>query len=83
MPSLPCSSTPVRAVLSRALKYLTDDNAVFERVPLSIYVIADFDSEDGLGMLQAALAFSVRHRSCLLFVWLDMLRRIPLLHYHA
>jgi hypothetical protein len=36
-----------------------DGNVVSEQVPLSIYVIADLDSEDGLRTLQSALAFSV------------------------
>jgi hypothetical protein len=53
-----CSSTPVRP--SRApLKSLTVGNVVSERVPLSIYVIADLDTEDGLSALRAALLFSV------------------------
>jgi hypothetical protein len=38
---------------------VTNGNAASEQVPLSIYVIADLDSDDGLGTLQAALAFSV------------------------
>jgi hypothetical protein len=42
------------------LKSLADGNVVSEQVPLSIYVIADLDTEDGLSTLRAALAFSVR-----------------------
>lgn len=57
-PPLPCSSTPVRSSRSH-LKSLTDNNVVSERVPLSIYVIADLDTEDGLSALRAALLFSV------------------------
>lgn len=57
-PPPPCSSTPVRP--SRApLKFLTDGNVVSDRVPLSIYVIADLDTEGGLSVLRAALLFSV------------------------
>ena len=45
--------------LPSLLTYVAHGNVVSEQVPLSIYVIADLDSEDGLGTLQAALAFSV------------------------
>jgi hypothetical protein len=38
---------------------MTDGYVESERVPLSIYVIADLDTEDGLSALRAALLFSV------------------------
>jgi UDP-glucose:glycoprotein glucosyltransferase len=42
------------------LKSLADGHVVSEQVLLTIYVIADLDTEDGLSTLRAALAFSVR-----------------------
>jgi len=44
---------------SSSFEILTDCNVVSERVPLSIYVIADLDTEDGLSALRAALLFTV------------------------
>ena len=41
------------------LTSIADGNVASEQVPLSIYVIADLDTEDGLSTLKAALAFSV------------------------
>ena len=49
-----------RKAISNSLKSLADGDAVSEQVPLSIYVIADLDTEDGLSTVRAALAFSVR-----------------------
>jgi UDP-glucose:glycoprotein glucosyltransferase len=49
---------PSKAISSSS-DSLTDGNVVSERVPLSIYVIADLDTEDDLSVLRAALLFSV------------------------
>ena len=49
---------PSKTILSSS-ESLTNDNVVSERVPLSIYVIADLDTEEGLSTLRAALLYSV------------------------
>ena len=53
-----CSSTLVNA-LAPPFTPVINGSAAPGQVPLSIYVIADLDSDDGLGTLQAALGFSV------------------------
>lgn len=65
------------------LKSLANGHAVSEQVPLSIYVIADFDTEDGLNTLRAALAFSVRRVYIPPYSSNLATQRIPLLHNHA
>jgi UDP-glucose:glycoprotein glucosyltransferase len=49
---------PSKTILSSS-ESLTNGNVVSERVPLSIYVIADLDTEEGLSTLRAALLYSV------------------------
>lgn len=56
----PSSSSTLVRPSPTLLTAVADGNVVSEQVPLSIYVIADLDTEDGLSTLQAALAFSVR-----------------------
>jgi hypothetical protein len=59
VPHPPRSSTLVRW-LPTSHFFFANGSVVSEQVPLSIYVIADLDTEDGLSVIHAALAFIVR-----------------------